>query len=311
MRSAVGLLLLIVVACVTGNGVGYANGGNTQDHAAEDALRAASAHQQGAATVGAAVEELAADSAEAVRALRRLLEEHGRASASDLLEHAREVEHGQKPGSGKRPAVAAELYAAIAAANQTGVVSVDDSGAAAVALGHLHLHGEGVPLDAARARDLFERAATMGQPDAQFALGVLYSTGFTVPVDIPLSSSYFYFAAEGGSVGAQLALGYRHLLGINAPKSCSKVTSHGGYTHIPWQRCSPWADCSSLFCFPLFCFPLRRPHRSSPCIHRSVAALHRCATPRCPAFPRRRSCTTRLWPRRWSLARSGWAAAGR
>jgi TPR repeat protein len=216
-------LLLIAVACATGTGVDSADGASTQDRAADGALRAASAHQQGPATSGAAGDEPVAGSVEALRTLRRLLSEHGRANARDLLEYARALEHGKVPGSSKRPAAAAELYAAIAAANQTGVVSVEDSGAAAVALGHLHLHGEGVPLNAARARDLFERAAATGHPDAQFALGVLYSSGFTVPVDIPLSSSYFYFAAEGGSVGAQLALGYRHLLGVNAPKSCPKV----------------------------------------------------------------------------------------
>ena len=58
----------------------------------------------------------------------------------------------------------------------------------------------------------YERAADVGDAEAQFALGVLHSSGFGAARDQPLATTFLHFAAEGGAVGAQLALGYRHLL---------------------------------------------------------------------------------------------------
>jgi len=89
-------------------------------------------------------------------------------NASDLLQFALGLQTGRDGQERKRASQAAVLYAAIAAANQTGLVSLDDAGMAAVALGRMYLVGEGdLEKDAHQARDLFERAADLGYPEAQ------------------------------------------------------------------------------------------------------------------------------------------------
>lgn len=141
-----------------------------------DAPRASQSGEEPVSAGIAALRQLLVEHGRAneVAALRQLLVEHGRANSSSLLEHARALQSGVDGRVAKQPAVAAKLFAALAAANQTGAVSIDDAAGAAVALGRMHLQGEGVRRDAERARDLFERAADLGHPEAQFALGVLY-----------------------------------------------------------------------------------------------------------------------------------------
>ncbi|EOD32811.1 hypothetical protein EMIHUDRAFT_112149 [Emiliania huxleyi CCMP1516] len=178
--------------------------------------------------VGSVAQSDEAAAASTATALQRACADAGVANASALLAHARKLHNGDDGRSTKQPAEAAPLYAAIAAANSTSLVSLDDACAAATALGHMYLQGDGVQRDGERAYDLFQRAAAFGAPEAQYALGVLHAAGFNAPKDTPLAMTFFHFAAEGssaegGSVGAQLALGYRHLLGVDAPKDCGKA----------------------------------------------------------------------------------------
>jgi len=173
--------------------------------------------------VGSVAQSDEAAAASTATALQRACADAGVANASALLAHARKLHNGDDGRSTKQPAEAAPLYAAIAAANSTSLVSLDDACAAATALGHMYLQGDGVQRDGERAYDRFQRAAAFGAPEAQYALGVLHAAGFNAPKDTPLAMTFFHFAAEGGSVGAQLALGYRHLLGVDAPKDCGKA----------------------------------------------------------------------------------------
>lgn len=160
----------------------------------------------------------------AVALLQEALQEHGVSLSSELLEVGRSLRK-------TRPVKAAAVLGLIAsfagtAAEASGVAGAIASGiatAAAVELGHMRLLGEGVERSEAAAIELFEQAATYGDPDAQHALGVLYATGFGTTSHQPLATTQYYFAAEGGSVAAQLAVGYRHLLGVHMPKQCQKA----------------------------------------------------------------------------------------
>lgn len=71
------------------------------------------------------------------------------------------------------------------------------------------------------ARQLFEKLAAQGSPDAHLALGFLHSTG--VGVQEPNTARgllHYTFAAVGGSPLAQMALGYRYGYGISATQNC-------------------------------------------------------------------------------------------
>jgi hypothetical protein len=126
----------------------------------------------------------------AVALLQEALQEHGVSLSSELLEVGRSLRK-------TRPVKAAAVLGLIAsfagtAAEASGVAGAIASGiatAAAVELGHMRLLGEGVERSEAAAIELFEQAATYGDPDAQHALGVLYATGFGTTSHQPLATT--------------------------------------------------------------------------------------------------------------------------
>ena len=75
------------------------------------------------------------------------------------------------------------------------------------ALGWTYETGNGVPMDKAKAAELYEKAATQGLPTAQFTLGVMYREGNGVPKNLAKTFEWFRKAAEQGEIGAQSDLG--------------------------------------------------------------------------------------------------------
>ena len=126
----------------------------------------------------------------AVALLQEALQEHGVSLSSELLEVGRSLRTTRPV----KAAVVLGLIAAFAgtAAEASGVAGAIASGiatAAAVELGHMRLLGEGVERSEAAAIELFQQAATYGDPDAQHALGVLYATGFGTASHQPLATT--------------------------------------------------------------------------------------------------------------------------
>lgn len=77
--------------------------------------------------------------------------------------------------------------------------------------GLLHYHGRGIPQDFVRARQLWERAAELGDTNSLNNLGILYEAGQGVTPDVQRAISYYRRAAEGGNVLGQLNLGKTYL----------------------------------------------------------------------------------------------------
>ncbi|KAA0149606.1 hypothetical protein FNF29_05818 [Cafeteria roenbergensis] len=104
------------------------------------------------------------------------------------------------------------------------------SGAALVSLAEAHetsLNPLGVPQNLTRSLELYELAASKGNPAAQFALAALHLTGlFGAPKDVPRAITLLYFAAAGGLQEAQVALGWMHGTGRHVPKRCSSAVAY-------------------------------------------------------------------------------------
>lgn len=98
------------------------------------------------------------------------------------------------------------------------------------ALGELALAGaRSLERNLSRATELFELAAEVGDPDAQFNLGMLYSAAPGARIDDDrrregLAVLHMYAASTGGHPGALMAMGYRHLHGYGVPQSCSSAS---------------------------------------------------------------------------------------
>ena len=130
-----------------------------------------------------------ADAAQAWLRLKSLMDSHSAETPAELLNEASLLRTGGD-GRRKRPGRALPLLEAVAAAANHSAVPRDNSTAAELELGHMHLRGEGVAQDVARAAAHYLRAADEGEPEAQTALGVLYSSGFGLPHDPALAATY-------------------------------------------------------------------------------------------------------------------------
>ena len=78
-----------------------------------------------------------------------------------------------------------------------------DDPQALLELARRYHQGQGVPKDLARAAGLYERAAQLGNPDAQYALGNLYLLGEGVPQDDDWAFTWYRAAARQGHALAQ------------------------------------------------------------------------------------------------------------
>lgn len=82
-------------------------------------------------------------------------------------------------------------------------------------LGRAHDEGRediGIKRDEAAARELYERAAELGHPQAQHALSVLLASSAEQGEEVE-AILYDFFASMGGEELAHAALGYRYLYG--------------------------------------------------------------------------------------------------
>ncbi|KOB64433.1 putative Sel1l protein, partial [Operophtera brumata] len=94
---------------------------------------------------------------------------------------------------------------------------------AQIKLAWSHVFGEGVTLDVARAKDIFQRLAELGNAEAHAGMGFLYASGIAVPVSQPKALVHYNLGALGHSSYAQMALAYRHWAAVSVPGSCPKA----------------------------------------------------------------------------------------
>ena len=78
---------------------------------------------------------------------------------------------------------------------------------AMVNLGTMHVKGFGLPKSIHKARELFERAASMGHETAAFYLGGMYENGIGVDANKDQAIQYYTIAAQAYNSTAQLKLG--------------------------------------------------------------------------------------------------------
>lgn len=92
---------------------------------------------------------------------------------------------------------------------------------AQLALGYLHLTGDGVAADPGQAFALIQSAADKGLPEAQLQLGYLHQQGIGTAADTEAAENAYTAAAANGSLKAMLRIG--HLLANdNSPERRAK-----------------------------------------------------------------------------------------
>ena len=96
--------------------------------------------------------------------------------------------------------------AATPAADATQAASATEDPAALVALAMRYQRGQGVARDLAQAAALYERAAKLGNAEAQFNLGNMYLLGEGVPRDDDWAFTWFREAAHQGHPLAQTSI---------------------------------------------------------------------------------------------------------
>ena len=84
-------------------------------------------------------------------------------------------------------------------------------------LARLVREGQGQPQDAARAEQLFEKAAQAGFVPAQLTLGLLYDLGQDWPHNPARALAWYRMAAGNGSADANLNLGFLFASGSGVP----------------------------------------------------------------------------------------------
>jgi TPR repeat protein len=80
------------------------------------------------------------------------------------------------------------------------------------------LKGDGVPNDDAKALDLFQQSAGLGNAAAQLRLGMFYYTGVGVQKNPLKAATLFEKSAEQGNAGAQYFFGLAYFNGEGVPK---------------------------------------------------------------------------------------------
>ncbi|MCK0198302.1 sel1 repeat family protein [Ancylobacter sp. 6x-1] len=85
-------------------------------------------------------------------------------------------------------------------------------------IAELYNQGYGVPQDSAKARDWYEKAAALGNADAQFALGVMKLQGTGIAKDEVGAADLFVKSAQKGDPAAAYNLGLLYLQGRAVPR---------------------------------------------------------------------------------------------
>ncbi len=101
-------------------------------------------------------------------------------------------------------------------------------------LGRAYQLGEGVPVDYAKALDLYQKSAAQGNANAMNNLGIMYHRGSGVPPNDKEASQWLLKAAEKDLASSQLAVGLGYFAGDlgfahdlnSAEKWLSKAAAH-------------------------------------------------------------------------------------
>ncbi len=91
-------------------------------------------------------------------------------------------------------------------------------------LGWMYANGEGVPKDAAKAVEWWQKAAAQGNAIAQYSLARMYAIGEGAPKNLTIAVDWLQKAAEQGDVDAQYYLGILSFTGNSGvPKNLAKA----------------------------------------------------------------------------------------
>lgn len=90
-------------------------------------------------------------------------------------------------------------------------------------LGHMNLTGKGTPVDIPQAARYFEKAARLGNVDAQYTLGRLLLRGEGLQKDAPAGVFWLGQAAKKGHLLAPYLLGKTLLLGADVPRDADRA----------------------------------------------------------------------------------------
>ncbi|MDD2800979.1 MAG: protein kinase [Methylobacter sp.] len=82
---------------------------------------------------------------------------------------------------------------------------------------------EGTPEKIAKAFRWYQKAAELGDAQAQYNLGVMYQKGRNVPVDMDKAFSWYQKSANQGNILGLYNLGYCHLHGLGTTKDVAKA----------------------------------------------------------------------------------------
>jgi hypothetical protein len=116
--------------------------------------------------------------------------------------------------------VAATLALMVGVFLTPGHAHADSTLAAQVELAQRYEHGEGLALDAQRARELYCTAAEAGSADAAFQLGWTYFLGRGVERDDRVAARWFLLAVKRGHLQAQNVIERFHLAGDAGAPTC-------------------------------------------------------------------------------------------
>jgi len=94
---------------------------------------------------------------------------------------------------------------------------------AQAALGRMYWRGEGVPKDATKAFEWYEKAAAQGDGNAQTVVGWMYLRGEGVPKDSAKALEWNQKAVAQGNAQGQNAFGAMYELGEGVPKDAAKA----------------------------------------------------------------------------------------
>ena len=107
-------------------------------------------------------------------------------------------------------------------------------------LGQLYRLGQGVPQSHTAAARWYQRAAEQGCADAQLNLGTMYLEGIGVPKNGERAAQWLQRAAEQGDVLAQAKLGLMYALGLSVPANYARG--------VQWlQKAADQGDATSQY----------------------------------------------------------------
>lgn len=90
-------------------------------------------------------------------------------------------------------------------------------------LGMMYDHGQGIPVDRAKARQLYERGAELGSAASMNNMGYLFEHGRAAPVDLKLAVQWYEKAVARGSGDAMSNLAGLYQKGRGVPRDAKKA----------------------------------------------------------------------------------------